>query len=52
MVVPEGADPTALGNAIWSSQIRYLGVGAMVVGGIWALDQFTVFDWVCFKKWT
>jgi putative OPT family oligopeptide transporter len=23
--------------AIWTSQIRYLGVGAMVVGGIWAL---------------
>ncbi|MBK8502930.1 MAG: oligopeptide transporter, OPT family [Saprospiraceae bacterium] len=35
--VPDGADPTALGNEIWSSQIRYLGVGAMVVGGIWAL---------------
>ena len=24
-------------NAIWSAQIRYLGVGAMAVGGIWAL---------------
>ncbi|MEE9219698.1 MAG: oligopeptide transporter, OPT family, partial [Acidobacteriota bacterium] len=24
-------------NALWSSQTRYLGVGAMVVGGIWAL---------------
>ena len=24
-------------NAIWSKQIRYLGVGAMLVGGIWAL---------------
>ena len=23
--------------AIWTSQIRYLGVGAMVVGGVWAL---------------
>ena len=23
--------------AIWTSQIRYLGVGAMVIGGIWAL---------------
>ena len=26
-----------LGYGIWSSQIRYLGVGAMVVGGLWAL---------------
>ncbi|MCB0685427.1 MAG: oligopeptide transporter, OPT family, partial [Saprospiraceae bacterium] len=34
---PEGIDPATLGAQIWSSQIRYLGVGAMVVGGIWAL---------------
>jgi putative OPT family oligopeptide transporter len=26
-----------LGYEIWTSQIRYLGVGAMVVGGLWAL---------------
>jgi len=26
-----------LGGMVWSKQIRYLGVGAMVVGGIWAL---------------
>lgn len=24
-------------NAIWSAKIRYLGVGAMVVGGIWSI---------------
>jgi putative OPT family oligopeptide transporter len=30
-----GADDFA--GAIWSQQVRYLGVGAMVVGGIWAL---------------
>ncbi len=36
--VPEGADSVAdMGIMIWSSQIRYLGVGAMVVGGLWAL---------------
>ena len=35
--IPEGADPVGLGYDIWSSQIRYLGVGAMVVGGLWAL---------------
>jgi putative OPT family oligopeptide transporter len=26
-----------LAYAIWTSQIRYLGVGAMLVGGVWAL---------------
>ncbi len=30
-------DPVTLGYELWSSQIRFLGVGAMVVGGIWAL---------------
>jgi putative OPT family oligopeptide transporter len=27
----------AAANAIWSQQIRYLGVGAMLVGGLWAI---------------
>jgi putative OPT family oligopeptide transporter len=40
---PELAARVAAGSAedaafaIWSAQIRYLGVGAMLVGGIWAL---------------
>ncbi len=35
---PEGVtDASAIGIQIWSEQIRYLGVGAMVVGGLWAL---------------
>jgi len=40
---PELAATVAAGSAedaafaIWSAQIRYLGVGAMLVGGIWAL---------------
>ncbi len=35
---PEGASSAAeMGIMVWSSQIRYLGVGAMVVGGLWAL---------------
>ncbi|TRX48122.1 oligopeptide transporter, OPT family [Fulvivirga sp. M361] len=34
---PDGLDAASLGGATWSSQIRYLGVGAMVVGGLWAL---------------
>ncbi|MFW2403905.1 MAG: OPT family oligopeptide transporter [Gammaproteobacteria bacterium] len=32
-----GANATDLAFAIWTSKIRYLGVGAMLVGGIWAL---------------
>jgi putative OPT family oligopeptide transporter len=32
-----GASAADLAGAIWTSKIRYLGVGAMLVGGIWAL---------------
>lgn len=34
---PEGVGAEALGGALWSAKMRYLGVGAMVVGGLWAL---------------
>ncbi len=34
---PAGISATAYANQIWSDQTRYLGVGAMVVGGLWAL---------------
>ena len=34
---PDGVDAVTLGGNIWNSQIRYLGVGSMVVGGLWAL---------------
>lgn len=30
-------DAEAAAGAIWSAQIRYLGVGAMLIGGIWTL---------------
>jgi len=33
----DGASAVDLGGAIWSREIRYLGVGAMLVGAIWAL---------------
>ncbi|RLA33889.1 MAG: oligopeptide transporter, OPT family [Gammaproteobacteria bacterium] len=32
-----GASAEDLAGSIWSQQVRYLGVGAMVVGGVWAL---------------
>lgn len=35
--VPDASDAAAIGNDIWSDQIRYLGVGAMIVGGLWAM---------------
>ncbi len=36
-VPPEVTDATAFGLGIWKSKIRYLGVGAMISGGIWAI---------------
>ena len=36
--IPSGAsDAVAAASQLWSTQTRYLGVGAMVVGGLWAL---------------
>jgi putative OPT family oligopeptide transporter len=32
-----GLDAETAANVLWSRQIRYLGVGAMLVGGLWAL---------------
>src|SRR5690606_10775474 len=32
-----GASASDLAFQIWSTQVRYLGVGAMLVGGVWAL---------------
>ncbi|MEO6132327.1 MAG: oligopeptide transporter, OPT family, partial [Saprospiraceae bacterium] len=35
--IPPSDNMAEVGAAVWGSQIRYLGVGAMVVGGLWAL---------------
>jgi putative OPT family oligopeptide transporter len=32
-----GAAPADIAGAIWSAKIRYLGVGTMLVGGVWTL---------------
>jgi putative OPT family oligopeptide transporter len=32
-----GLDAEAAAGALWSAQIRYLGVGAMLIGGVWTL---------------
>jgi len=36
-VAAAGADGEGAAFAIWGSQIRYLGVGAMLLGGLWTL---------------
>src|SRR5690606_29159152 len=35
--MPVSDHMAAVGGDVWAAQIRYLGVGAMVVGGLWAL---------------
>ena len=32
-----GASAEAAAWAIWSAQVRYIGVGAMLIGGLWSL---------------
>ncbi|NNC93977.1 MAG: oligopeptide transporter, OPT family, partial [Chitinophagales bacterium] len=34
---PEAASAIEMGGEIWSTKIRFLGVGAMIIGGIWSL---------------
>jgi putative OPT family oligopeptide transporter len=40
-----GAPAADLAGAIWSTRIRYLGVGAMLIGGIWALTKLRKSIW-------
>ncbi|HEX5112279.1 MAG TPA: oligopeptide transporter, OPT family [Saprospiraceae bacterium] len=35
--IPAEGNLVDVGGEVWGAQIRYLGVGAMVVGGLWAL---------------
>lgn len=35
--IPDGQNIVDAGYVVWSEKIRYIGVGAMVVGGLWAL---------------
>ncbi len=37
MGLTEGASGYAAAEAVWEERVRYLGVGAMAVGGVWAL---------------
>ncbi|CAN5391321.1 oligopeptide transporter, OPT family [soil metagenome] len=35
--IPEGVTVEDAGYYLWSTKIRYLGVGAMIIGGFWAI---------------
>jgi putative OPT family oligopeptide transporter len=35
--IPAGQSAVEYANTVWSEQTRYIGVGAMVLGGLWAL---------------
>lgn len=37
--VPDGTTAVAAAKTIWSTRIRYVGIGAMLVGGLWTLAQ-------------
>lgn len=40
-----GVPAADLAGAIWSTKVRYLGVGAMLIGGIWALLKLRKSIW-------
>jgi putative OPT family oligopeptide transporter len=37
--LPAGKTPLAAAMTIWSGQIRYVGIGAMLAGGLWTLTK-------------
>ena len=37
--LPEGLTDVMAAKAVWSTHIRYVGIGAMLVGGLWTLTQ-------------
>ncbi len=37
--MPQSADGLATARTLWSTRIRYIGIGAMLVGGVWTLIQ-------------
>ena len=39
--VPDNVTALAAAKSIWSSQIRYIGIGAMLVGGLWTLTKLS-----------
>ena len=36
---PAAGAPDAIASAMWSSKVRYIGVGGMAIGGLWSIVQ-------------
>ncbi|WP_447976827.1 OPT family oligopeptide transporter [Candidatus Nitrospira bockiana] len=43
--VPPGLSESAAAKAVWSTQVRYVGIGAMLAGGLWTLTRLRVPVW-------
>ncbi|MDQ6733977.1 MAG: oligopeptide transporter, OPT family, partial [Nitrospirota bacterium] len=39
--LPENVSGLAAAKSIWSNQIRYVGIGAMLIGGLWTLTKLS-----------
>jgi putative OPT family oligopeptide transporter len=39
--VPDSVMALAAAKSIWSNQIRYIGIGAMLIGGLWTLTKLS-----------
>jgi putative OPT family oligopeptide transporter len=39
--VPDSMTALAAAKSIWSNQIRYIGIGAMLIGGLWTLTKLS-----------
>jgi putative OPT family oligopeptide transporter len=48
--IASGTSAADLASQIWTAQIRYLGVGAMLVGGLWALISMRESIWAGVKS--
>jgi putative OPT family oligopeptide transporter len=48
--MPEGPTGVTAAKAIWSSHLRYVGIGAMLVGGLWTLVQIRRPVWASLRQ--
>jgi putative OPT family oligopeptide transporter len=48
--MPEGPIGVAAAKAVWSHHLRYVGIGAMLVGGLWTLVQIRRPVWASLRR--
>ncbi len=48
--MPEGLTGIAAAQSLWSTKIRYVGIGAMLVGGLWTLIQLREPVWQSLRQ--